>query len=79
MRVLSFSSSSSSSWFLSMCSVGVFFPGVDIIEPAESGSARSAGKLADVFFFLGPCVDSAFMHVTVYVLRTMVYSVVCVF
>ncbi len=62
-----------------MCSVGVFFPGVDIIEPAESGSARSAGKLADVFFFLGPCVDSAFMHVTVYVLRTMVYSVVCVF
>jgi hypothetical protein len=54
MRVLS-STSSSSSWFLSMCSVGVFFfPGVDIIVPAESGSARSAGTLADNFFFFAP-------------------------
>ncbi len=60
-----------------MCSVGVFFPGVDIIVPAES---RSAGTLADVFFFfLAPVFDSAFMYVTVYVLRTMAYSGVCVF
>jgi hypothetical protein len=35
-----------------MCSVGVFFLAVDIIVPAESGSARSAGMIADGFFFL---------------------------
>jgi hypothetical protein len=40
-----------------MCSVGVFFfPGVDIIVPAESGSARSAGTLADfLIYFLPLC------------------------
>ncbi len=32
----------------------IFFPGVDIIVPAESGSARSAGTLADVFFSFAP-------------------------
>jgi hypothetical protein len=54
-----------------------FFPRVDIIVPAESGSGRSAGTLADDLFFLGPCVDSAFVYVTVYVLRWFIAWFVC--
>lgn len=62
-----------------MCSVGVFF------FPVLTSSYQQKVEVPEVLpgrllmFFFGPCFDSAFMYVTVYVLRAMVYSGVCVF
>jgi hypothetical protein len=77
MRVLSFSSSSSSSWFLSMCSVGVFFSPCWHHRTSRKWKWQKCGDACWWSFFLGPCVDSAFVYVTVYVLRWFIAWFVC--